>query len=61
MIYFSTPLKQTAIGMERFKLLAYLSVISNIMRAGALIVLAFMHCITLQNVIIIFISGDLLD
>lgn len=61
MIYFSTPLKQTAIGMERFRLLAYLSVISNIVRAVALTVLAFMHHITLWNVIIIFITGDMLE
>jgi O-antigen/teichoic acid export membrane protein len=61
MIYFSTPFKQSAIGMERFKLLAYLSVISNIVRACCLIILAFLHSITLQNVIIVFISGDLLE
>jgi len=61
MIYFSTPFKQTAIGMERFKLLAYLSVISNIVRAGTLIVLALMHSINLSNVIIVFISGDVLE
>src|SRR5258708_3789972 len=34
-IYFSTPFKQSAIGMERFRLLAYMSVISNIARACA--------------------------
>jgi O-antigen/teichoic acid export membrane protein len=61
MIYFSTPFKQSAIGMERFKLLAYLSVISNIARACGLFVLAFLHSITLQNVVIVFISGDLLE
>jgi O-antigen/teichoic acid export membrane protein len=61
MIYFSTPFKQSAIGLERFKLLAYLSVISNIVRACCLIILAILHHITLQNVIIIFISGDLLE
>lgn len=61
MIYFSTPFKQSAIGLERFKLLAYLSVISNIVRACCLIILAFFHNISLPNVIIIFISGDLLE
>ncbi len=61
MIYFSTPFKQSAIGMERFKLLAYLSVISNIARACCLIILAILHNITLRNVIIVFISGDLLE
>ncbi len=61
MIYFSTPLKQTAIGLERFKLLAYLSIISNTIRASCLIVLAFLHQINLQIVVIIFITGDVLE
>ena len=61
MIYFSTPFKQSSIGMERFKLLAYLSVISNVVRACCLIILALSHNITLRNVIIVFISGDILE
>jgi O-antigen/teichoic acid export membrane protein len=61
MIYFSTPFKQSSIGMERFKLLAYLSVISNIVRACCLIILGLLHSISLQNVIIVFISGDVLE
>ena len=61
MIYFSTPFKQSAIGMERFRLLAYLSIISNIARACCLTILAVLHNITLRNVIIVFISGDLLE
>jgi O-antigen/teichoic acid export membrane protein len=61
MLYFSTPFKQSSIGMERFKLLAYLSVISNIARAFGLFVLALLHSISLQNVVIVFISGDLLE
>ena len=61
MIYFSTPFKQTAIGMERFKLLAYLSITSNLVRAFCLIILALLHCISLQNVVIVFISGDVLE
>jgi O-antigen/teichoic acid export membrane protein len=61
MIYFSTPFKQSSIGTERFKLLAYLSVISNIVRACCLIIMAVLHSITLRNVIIVFISGDVLE
>jgi len=61
MIYFSTPFKQSAIGLERFKLLAYLSVISNLVRAIGLIVLVFLHQVTLINVIIVFVSGDILE
>lgn len=61
MIYFSTPFKQSTIGLERFRLLAWLSVISNIARATGLVVLSLMHLITLQSVIITCISGDLLE
>ena len=61
MIYFSTPFKQVAIGMERFRLLAYMSVVSNIARACCLIVLALLHSISLRSVIIVFISGDVLE
>jgi len=61
MIYFSTPFKQSAIGLERFKLLASISVVSNLVRAIGLIVLAFLHQITLTNVIIVFVGGDVLE
>jgi O-antigen/teichoic acid export membrane protein len=61
MIYFSTPFKQSAIGLERFKLLAGISVISNLVRAIGLIALAFLHQITLTNVIIVFVGGDVLE
>ena len=61
MIYFSTPFKQSAIGLERFKLLAGISVISNLVRAIGLVILAFLHQITLTNVILVFIGGDVLE
>jgi len=61
MIYFSTPFKQSAIGLERFKLLGYMSVISNIARACSLLVLSLLHAITLHSVIIVFIGGDVLE
>jgi len=61
MIYFSTPFKQSAIGLERFKLLASISVVSNLVRAIVLIVLVFLHQITLTNVLIVFVSGDVLE
>ena len=61
MIYFSSPLKQSAIGLERFKLLTYLSIISNIIRSVCFIVIAIIHQIDLNNVIIVFIVGDALE
>jgi len=61
MIYFSTPFKQAANGLERFRLLAYMSVISNVIRCSGLIVLAIFHQLTLHSIIIIFISGDIIE
>ena len=61
MIYFASPLKQSSVGMERFRLLAYMSVVSNIIRASSLVILALLHRISLQSVIVVFICGDLLE
>ena len=60
-VYFSTPFKQSAIGLERFRLLAQMSVVSNILRGTCLVVMAFLHQVTLQNVIYTFIGGDVLE
>jgi O-antigen/teichoic acid export membrane protein len=61
MIYFSTPFKQAANGLEQFKLLAYLSIISNFIRCVCLIVFALMHTINLSAIVAIFIIGDTLE
>lgn len=61
MIYFSTPFKQSAIGLERFRLLASVSIVSNLVRAIGLTALAFLHQITLTNVIIVFVGSDVLE
>lgn len=60
-IYFSMVFKQSAIGMERFKLLARMSVITNVARGLALLVLALLRLVTLNTVVIIFINGDVLE
>ena len=60
-IYFSTPFKQSAIGLEQFKLLASISIVSNSMRALGLIALAFLHQITLTSVMTVFVGGDILE
>ncbi|HZX57307.1 MAG TPA: oligosaccharide flippase family protein [Mucilaginibacter sp.] len=60
-IYFSMVFKQSAIGMERFKLLARMSVITNVARGCAFLILAFMRLVSLNTVIIVFISGDVLE
>ncbi|RWY55685.1 oligosaccharide flippase family protein [Mucilaginibacter gilvus] len=61
MIYFSTPFKQAASGLERFKMLGTMLVISNFVRSAALLVLALAHGVSLQNAVIIFIVGDVLE
>ena len=61
MIYFSTAYKQAANGLEEFKLLAIISVISNFIRCIGLIVFALLHMVNLQTIIAIFIIGDSLE
>jgi len=60
-IYFSMVFKQSAIGMERFKLLARMSVLTNVARGLALLILALLHLVTLNTVVVVFISGDVLE
>eukprot|EP01037_Dinobryon_pediforme_P007089 gene7089-7153_t len=61
MIYFSTPFKQVANGLERFKVLAYMSIGSNVVRCTGLVLLFLLHYLCLTGVIIVFISGDLME
>jgi len=61
MMFFSSPFKQAASGLERFKLLAYMSVISNLVRCLSLMVFALLHIINLHNIIIVFIVGDVIE
>lgn len=61
MVFFSSPLKQLATGMERFKSLLYMSVCSNILRSILLVVFAFMGLLSLKSIIIIFIAGDAIE
>lgn len=61
MIFFSTPLKQISSGLEKFRLLAYMLVVSNVVRGTALVILAATHFISTDNVVWIFIAGDTLE
>ena len=58
MIFFSTPFKQAANGLEKFKLLGYMSIISNLIRCCGLIIIALSHNLSVCYVILIFITGD---
>lgn len=61
LIYFSMPFKQIANGLEHFRLLAIISVVSNIARGIALLLLMFLHKISVDTVVYIFIAGDALE
>ncbi|HXS57436.1 MAG TPA: oligosaccharide flippase family protein [Hanamia sp.] len=58
MIFFASPFKQLANGLEKFKALFFMSVCSSLVRGTALIILAFFSQLNLAAVIVIFIVGD---
>ncbi|QEC80065.1 oligosaccharide flippase family protein [Mucilaginibacter ginsenosidivorax] len=61
MIFFSTPLKQVSSGMEQFKSLACMLVVSNVTRGTGLLVLALLHQVSIGTIIWAFIGGDVLE
>ena len=61
MLFFAMPFKQAANGLERFKLLAYMSVMSNLVRCCGLLVLALTHRLSIHNIVAVFITGDGLE
>ncbi len=61
MIFFSTPFKQVANGLERFRLLAFMSVGSNLVRCLGLAAIYLLHDLTLHNTVVIFIAGDVIE
>lgn len=61
MIFFSTPFKQIASGMERFKLLACMSVVSNMVRCVCLLVFVLLHLLSLKVIVCICIAGDVCE
>lgn len=60
-IFFSTPFKQLASGLEKFNTLMYMSIVSNIVRGTAVSILLLMGRLTLTNTLLIFIIGDLME
>jgi len=61
MIFLASPFKQLTNGLEKFRLLLYMSVCSNIVRSSLLIVFAFWGSLSLSIVVIIFITGDIAE
>ena len=60
-IYFSTAFKQVATGLEKFTALLYMSVVSNIIRGVGLLILYLTGNMSVTNVLIIFIAGDVIE
>jgi O-antigen/teichoic acid export membrane protein len=61
MIFFASPFKQMANGLEKYKSLFYMSVCSNIIRGIALILLSFFSVLNVTSLIIVFIAGDVAE
>jgi O-antigen/teichoic acid export membrane protein len=61
LIFFSTPFKQLVTGLQKFDLLLYMSICSNVVRGLALLYISFYGNISIKNVVIIFIAGDALE
>jgi len=61
MIFFASPFKQLANGLEKFKALFFMSVCSNIVKGIAIVILAFSGQLNLAAVILIFVIGDLTE
>ncbi len=61
LIFFSTPFKQLANGLEKFRVLLYMSVVSNIVRGTGLLWMSFTNSMSVNNVLLIFIVGDLAE
>lgn len=60
-IFLSTPFKQVASGLEKFTSLLYMSVVSNIIRGSGLLILLLLGQMTITNILIVFVGGDLAE
>ncbi len=61
LIFFSMPYKQAATGLEQFKTLLRMSVVSNSIRCTGLLVLLAMDAVDSHTIILLFVAGDLLE
>ncbi len=60
-IFFSTPFKQMAAGLEKFTAVLYMSVVSNIIRGIGLLLLLVLNNMTVTNILMLFIAADLTE
>ena len=61
LIFFSTPFKQVATGMEKFRLVMIMSICSTVTRAAGLLLLALLHDVTINTIIITFIVSSIAE
>jgi O-antigen/teichoic acid export membrane protein len=60
-IFFSTPFKQLAVGLEKFSALFVMSIVSNVIRGSLLLLLLVLHKMSVHLILVIFIAGDLCE
>lgn len=60
-LFFSTPYKQLATGKEAFRTLRWMSVVSSVIKGCAVLVCFFLHRLTMPVLLVIFITGDLVE
>ena len=58
LIFFSAPYKQLVTGLQKFDLLLFMSVGSNVVRGLGLLIISLNGAIRIHEVIVIFIAGD---
>lgn len=59
--FFSTPFKQLANGMESFRLLTIMSSVSNLIRALWLLIIVLYSSMTIEWVLIVYITSSLVE
>jgi O-antigen/teichoic acid export membrane protein len=60
-MFFSTPFKQVTSGLEQFKLLAYMLLVSNLARFVGLIILLALHSMSWPYLVGVFVVGDAME
>jgi len=58
LMFFSTPFKQVTSGLERFKLLAWMSAVSNAVRCVCIVLLLLNGNLLIWPIVIAFVAGD---
>jgi O-antigen/teichoic acid export membrane protein len=59
--YFSSPFKQLAAGLERFRELLYMSLISSLIKAAAILLFTITGKLNLQTAVLVYLFADLTE